>query len=45
MEEFARRENLKIFRTRLALVKDDAQRDLLLKLIADQEAQAPVASR
>ena len=45
MDDFARRENLKVFRRRLALVKDDAQRDLLLKLIAEQEAQTPVASR
>jgi hypothetical protein len=45
VEEFVRRENLKIFRRRLALVKDDAQRQLLLKLLAEEEGKAPVATR
>jgi hypothetical protein len=45
MEEFMRRENLIIFRRQLALAKDDAQRQLLLKLIAKEEAKVPVATR
>jgi hypothetical protein len=45
MEEFMRRENLVIFRRQLALAKDDAQRQLLLKLIAKEEAKVPVATR
>lgn len=45
MEQFIHHENLKIFRRQLALVKDDAQRQLLLKLLADEEAKAPVATR
>jgi hypothetical protein len=45
MEEFIHRENLKIFRRRLDLAKDDAQRQLLLKLLAEEEAKVPVATR
>jgi hypothetical protein len=45
MEEFVHCENLKIFRRQLALVKDDAQRRLLLRLLAEEEAKAPVATR
>jgi hypothetical protein len=45
MEEFMRRENLVIFRRQLALAKDDAQRQLLSKLIAKEEAKVPVATR
>jgi hypothetical protein len=39
MEEFTHRENLIIFRRRLALAKDDAQRQLLLKLLAEEEGK------
>jgi hypothetical protein len=45
MEEFLRSEKLIIFRRRLALVENDAQRQLLLKLLAEEEAKAPVATR
>jgi hypothetical protein len=45
MEDFVHRENLKIFRRQLAQVKDDAQRRLLLRLLAEEEAKAPVAKR
>jgi hypothetical protein len=45
MEEFLRREKLMIFKRRLALVKNDAQRELLLKLLAEEEANAPIAIR
>jgi hypothetical protein len=45
MEEFVHCENLKIFRRQLALAKDDVQRRLLLKLLAQEEARVPVATR
>jgi hypothetical protein len=45
MEEFLRREKLMIFKRRLALVENDAQRQLLLKLLAEEEAKASVATR
>jgi hypothetical protein len=45
MEEFIRRENLIIFRRQHALAKDDAQRQLLLRLRAEEEAKVPVATR
>ncbi len=45
MEDFIRRENLIIFRRRLALAKDDAQRQLLLKLLAEEEKNLPCATR
>jgi hypothetical protein len=45
MEEYIRSENLKIFRRQLALVKDDAQRKMLLRLVAEEEAKTSVATR
>jgi hypothetical protein len=45
MEEFIRRENLKTFRGRLAIAKNDAQQQLLLRLIAEEEANVPVSTR
>lgn len=39
MEEFLRPENLIIFRRRLAEASSDAQRQVLLKLLADEEAR------
>ena len=45
MEEFVRRENLRIFKRQLDLAKDDVQRQLLLKLIAEEEAKTPVVTR
>jgi len=45
MEEFIHRENLKIFRRQLALAKDDAQRQLLLRLLAEEEARVPLTTR
>jgi hypothetical protein len=45
LEEFIHNENLVIFRRRLALAKDDAQRQLLLKLIAEEEEKLPVVTR
>jgi hypothetical protein len=39
MEEFVHRENLIIFKRQLAAVKNEAQRQLLLKLLAEEEAK------
>ena len=38
MEEFIHRENLIIFRRRLAGATSDIQRQMLLKLLAEEEA-------
>lgn len=47
MESFIRRENLALFRKRLAEPCDDARRALLLKLLAEEEAKnfAPEANK
>jgi hypothetical protein len=45
MDEFLHRENLKLFKRQLALAKDEAQRQLLLKLLAAEEARVPVTTR
>jgi hypothetical protein len=39
MDEFIRRENLIIFRRRLAEATSDAQREILVKLLAEEEAR------
>jgi hypothetical protein len=39
MEEFIHRETLIIFKRRLAEAKNDAQRQMLLKLLAKEEAK------
>jgi len=39
MEEFIHRENLIIFKRRLAEAKNDVQRQMLLKLLAEEEAK------
>ena len=39
MEEFIHRENLIIFKRRLAEAKNDARRQMLLKLLAEEEAK------
>jgi hypothetical protein len=39
MEKFIRRENLIIFKRRLAEAKIDTQRQMLLKLLAEEEAR------
>jgi hypothetical protein len=41
MEKFIHDENLKLFRNRLAETTDEAQRDLILALIKEEEAKAP----
>jgi hypothetical protein len=40
VEEFIHRENLIIFKRRLAGAKNDAQRQMLLKLLAGEEAKS-----
>jgi hypothetical protein len=39
MEKFIRRENLIIFKRRLAEAETDTQRQMLLKLLAEEEAR------
>ena len=45
MEEYIRCENQKIFRRQLEIVKSESQRQLLLKLLAAEEAKAPRVTR
>jgi hypothetical protein len=45
MEEFIHQEKLIIFRRQLALAKDNAQRQLLLRLLAEEEERLTVATR
>ena len=45
MEEFMHCENLKILKRQLALAKDDVRRQMLLRLLAEEEARIPVATR
>jgi len=45
MEEFIHREKLKIFRRQLAVAKDEVQRQLLFKLLAEEETRLPVATK
>jgi hypothetical protein len=39
MEKFIHRENLALFRKRLAEVRDESERQVLLKLLAEEEAK------
>jgi hypothetical protein len=41
MDKFIHRENLALFRKRLAEAPDDATRQILLKLLAEEEAKEP----
>jgi hypothetical protein len=41
MEKFIHRENLALFKRRLAEPRSDAERKVLLKLLADEEAKEP----
>jgi hypothetical protein len=45
MEDYIRRENQRIFKRHLETVKDDAQRELLLKLLAAEDAKVPAVTR
>ena len=39
MEKYIHRENLTLFKKRLAEARTDAERDVILKLLADEEAK------
>ena len=41
MEKYIHRENLTLFKKRLAEARTDAEREVLLKLLADEEAKEP----
>ena len=41
MEKFIHRENLALFKKRLAESHTDAEREILSKLLADEEAKEP----
>ncbi len=41
MEKYLHRENLALFKKRLAEPHNDAEREVLLKLLADEEAKEP----
>jgi hypothetical protein len=41
MDKFIHRENLALFRKRLAEAPDDATRQILLRLLAEEEAKEP----
>lgn len=43
MEEFIHKENLALFKKRLAEAHDDAEREVLLKLLADEKAKEATA--
>jgi hypothetical protein len=40
MERFVHRSNIEIYRKQLSYVADDAKREQLLKLLAEEEAKA-----
>jgi hypothetical protein len=42
MEKYILRENLLLFKKRLAEAHTDAERELLLRLLADEEAKEPL---
>ena len=41
MDEYIHRENLTLFKNRLSEARDDATRQVLLKLLAEEEAKDP----
>ena len=41
MEKFIHRENLTLFKKRLAEPNTDAERDVLLRLLAEEQAKEP----
>ena len=42
MEKYIHRENLALFKKRLAVSHNDAEREVILKLLADEEAKEPL---
>jgi hypothetical protein len=45
MDRFVARENIKHFKERLETVTDDAERERLLKLLAEEEAKLKIAEQ
>ena len=45
MEEFIHQENLALFKKRLAEPHADAEREILLKLLADEKAKEPLPKK
>jgi hypothetical protein len=45
VEEYIHRENLALYRKRLAETHDDATRQVLLKLLAEEEAKEPYSKQ
>lgn len=45
MEEFIHRENLALFKKRLAEAHSDAEREVLMKLLADEKAKEPTLQK
>ena len=41
MDRFIHRENLALFKKRLEEVRTDSEREVLMKLLADEEAKEP----
>ena len=42
MEKYIHKENLTLFKKRLAEAHNDAEREVLLKLLADEETKEPL---
>jgi hypothetical protein len=42
MDKYIHRENLTLFKKRLAEARTDAEREVILKLLADEEAKEPL---
>jgi hypothetical protein len=42
MDKYVHRENLTLFKKRLAEARTDAEREVILKLLADEEAKEPL---
>ena len=42
MDKYIHKENLILFRKRLAEARTDAEREVVLKLLADEEAKEPL---
>lgn len=42
MDEYIHRENLTLFKKRLAEARTDAEREVILKLLADEKTKGPL---
>ena len=45
MDKYIRRENLTLFKKRLAEARTDAEREVILKLLAEEEAKEPLLNK